>query len=53
MYSDLNNLKVFTPGHILIGAPLVAIPERNLFDISMSKLKRTELAQQILQNLWK
>ena len=53
MSSDPNDYQALTPGHFLIGTPLVAIPERDLSEISMSKLKRWQLVQKMLQHLWK
>lgn len=51
--NDPNDLQVLTPGHFLTGAPLTAIPEANVSDISLSRLRRWQLVQCIFQHFWK
>ncbi|XP_067129092.1 uncharacterized protein [Centruroides vittatus] len=53
MSSDPNDLQVLTPGHFLIGAPLIAIPESDLSDIALPRLKRWTLVQQTVSHFWK
>ena len=45
MSRDSNDFQALTTEHFLIGALLVAIPERDFSDISMARLKRWELVQ--------
>ncbi|CAI6364646.1 unnamed protein product [Macrosiphum euphorbiae] len=51
--SDPNDLKVLTPGHFLIGAPLVALPNPDVTQIPMNRLHRWQLLDQFHQSLWK
>ncbi|XP_035217043.1 uncharacterized protein LOC118190445 [Stegodyphus dumicola] len=53
MSSDPNDFSALTPGHFLIGAPLLAIPESDLSDVKSSRLKRWSLVQQTVQHFWK
>lgn len=48
---DLQHL--LTPGHFLIGAPLLSTPEQDVSDIPMNRLARWQLIQQQLQSFWK
>lgn len=51
--SDPSDLAVLTPGHFLIGAPLTDIPERDISDVPISRLKRWQLTQRVFQHFWK
>lgn len=51
--SDPNDLCALTPGHFLIGQPIMALPERNYIETSMNRLHRWELLQQAQQSFWK
>lgn len=51
--SDPSDLEVLTPGHFLIGQPLLALPERDLCEVSVHRLRRWQLLQQITQSFWK
>jgi len=42
-----------TPGHFLIGRPLVSVSEIGLTDVNVNRLNRYQLLEQIRQNLWK
>lgn len=43
-----------TPGHFLIGEPLITVPDRNYADIShISCLKRWQLTQRMVQEFWR
>ncbi|XP_060861320.1 uncharacterized protein LOC132938478 [Metopolophium dirhodum] len=53
MSSDPNDLSVLTPGHFLIGQPILAIPEHDISDIPQNRLKRWQLIKQALQSFWK
>lgn len=49
----VDDVQCLTPGHFLIGAPLVARPETNLTDVPSNRLTRWELISQVTQHLWK
>jgi hypothetical protein len=42
-----------TPGHFLIGEPLVTVPETNYESSNVSSLKRWQLTQRMLQQFWR
>ena len=49
---DPMDLDILTPGHFLIGQPLVALPEYSYNEIKASKLSRFQLLQQLSQSFW-
>ena len=49
---DDDGLTVLTPGHFLIGKPLVALPDPQLSYRSISLLKRWHLCQQLVRHFW-
>ncbi|XP_008179890.1 uncharacterized protein LOC103308389 [Acyrthosiphon pisum] len=51
--SDPNDLQALTPGHFLIGAPLVALPDSDVTQIPINRLRRWQLLDQFHQSLWK
>ncbi|XP_039306065.1 uncharacterized protein LOC120357974 [Solenopsis invicta] len=51
--ADPSDLNALTPGHFLIGRPLVSISEINLTDVNVNRLNRYQLLEQIKQNFWK
>lgn len=51
--TDPNDLDVLTPGHFLVGRPLIAVPEQSLLDINTNRLDRWKRGQQIVQLFWK
>ena len=52
--SDPSELEVLTPGHFLVGRPLLAVPEQDLKeqDAKQSQLSRWQLVQ-VHQHFWK
>jgi hypothetical protein len=52
MSEDPSDLTVLTPGHFLIGRPLIAKPERNLMNANENRLDRYNRLQQIQQRFW-
>ncbi|XP_076397902.1 uncharacterized protein LOC143266157 [Megachile rotundata] len=42
-----------TPGHFLIGGPLVSVPEPTLIDEKTSRLSRWQLVQQMRDHFWR
>lgn len=51
--SGPDDLSYLTPGHFLIGSPLLAMPEPNLLDRNESNLSRYQLVQQLRDRFWK
>jgi len=53
MSSDPNDLSFLTPGHFLVGGPIVALPQEDLTDVPQNRLTRWKLVQQMSQHFWK
>lgn len=51
--SDPSDMTALTPGHFLIGGPLVAAPDQDLTDEKFSRLNRWQMLQQMYQSFWK
>lgn len=49
---SIDDFQPLTPGHFLIGCPLVAKPEVNLQDIPMNRLSRYQHLIHMQQHLW-
>ena len=49
---DPEDLNALTPGHFLVGGPLLAIPEPTLLDAPAGRLSRWRLLQQMRDHLW-
>ncbi|XP_053946180.1 uncharacterized protein LOC128855352 [Anastrepha ludens] len=49
---DAADLAALTPGHFLVGGPLVATPEPSLLDVNPNRLKRWKQLQQMQQHFW-
>ena len=49
---DSDDLTALTPGHLLIGAPLLAIPEPSLTDKKENLLSRWQLVQRMRDHFW-
>ncbi|XP_011166516.2 uncharacterized protein LOC105200583 [Solenopsis invicta] len=50
--SDALDLQALTPGHFLVGGPLVSLPERDLSDVKINRLDRWEMIQHTTQDFW-
>lgn len=50
--NDPTDLQSLTPEHFLIGEAMTAIPEKDLIDVSVSRLTRYQLLIQIKQQFW-
>lgn len=50
--SSPENLDVLTPGHFIIGTPLVAVPEHDFVETPMNRLTRWQLLQKFTQDIW-
>lgn len=44
---------ILTPGHFLVGEPLVTAPDRNFESANLSTLRRWQLTQRMLQEFWR
>lgn len=53
MSSEPDNFDVLTPGHFLVGEPLITIPQRDLGACKISALTRWQLTHQLVQRVWK
>ncbi|XP_054276154.1 uncharacterized protein LOC128995230 [Macrosteles quadrilineatus] len=53
MTTDPNDGDYLSPGHFLVGAPLISPPEHDYTDTPMNRLTRYELLQQATQAFWK
>ncbi|XP_063919433.1 uncharacterized protein LOC135134638 [Zophobas morio] len=51
--NDPNDLSPLTPGHFLIGSPLIALPQENLVDVPSNRLNHWQRIQQIKQHFWR
>ena len=51
--ADDDGIEVLTPGHFLIGRPLMALPDPAFFHKSPTLLKRWHLCQNLIQHFWK
>ncbi|XP_071582288.1 uncharacterized protein, partial [Temnothorax nylanderi] len=49
---DPDDLSALTPGHFLIGAPLLAVPEPSLTDTAESSLSRWQHLQRMRDHFW-
>lgn len=50
---DPSDLEALTPGHFLVGGPLTTVPEPCLTDVSLNRLRRWQIVQSFLQQIWK
>lgn len=50
--SDANEFDVLTPGHFIIGGPLLEVPEYDLTNTKLNRLSRWQLIQQSMQCFW-
>lgn len=51
--SDPADMEALTPGHLLIGGPLTAVPDVDLANIPVNRLSQFQLIQHKLQLFWK
>lgn len=50
--TDPADLEVLTPGHFLIGQPLVSLPEYSYTDTKLTRLSRYQQIQKLTQHFW-
>lgn len=53
MSSDISDLTYLTPGHFLIGSPLTSLPEIDLVDTPIHRLKFWNVCTKLKQDFWK
>lgn len=51
--SDPNDVNALTPGHFLVGGPLTALPNTDITNIPINRLKYWELVTKKSQEFWK
>lgn len=51
--SDPNDINTLTPGHFLVGEPLICPPEQNHLESNANWLSRWQRVQQMTQYFWK
>jgi len=51
--NDPDDLTALTPGHFIIGRPLIALPSVDLNDIPLNKVTKLQLIDKTLQLFWK
>ena len=47
------DLEPLTPGHLLVGEPLVVLPAQNITDLNMNMLDRWKVTVRMVQDFWK
>jgi len=50
---DPNDLSPLTPGHFLVGGPLIAIPEESVLDLKESRLNRWQRLRRMHEQFWR
>jgi len=50
---DPGDLSTLTPGHFLIGRPLLSVPEESVLEINDNRLSRWQLVQSIQEQIWR
>ena len=52
MSSEPGDLQPLTPGHFLVGGPLIAVPDEEVGEIPRNRLSQFQRVQQQLQHFW-
>lgn len=50
--ADIDDVSALTPGHFIIGAPMVTLPEPNLLEINSNRLDHYQYLQRLYQSFW-
>lgn len=50
---NLDDYRALTPGHFLIGAPLIPIPEPSVLEVNEHRSSRWQLLQRLAETFWK
>ncbi|XP_036146422.1 uncharacterized protein LOC118646820 [Monomorium pharaonis] len=53
MSSDPSDLEPLTPGHFLVGGPLIRLPDPDISDVKINRLDRWEMIQRSVQEFWR
>lgn len=53
LHDDPNDLSVLTPGHFLIGRPIVCVPEESTAEISPNRLSRWQIVCAMTEQFWR
>lgn len=48
-----NDLTSLTPGHFLVGGPLITVPEKSLLDMNEARLNRWQRVQRMYEQFWR
>jgi len=50
---NLDDYNALTPGHFLIGGPILAVPQPSVLDLNEARLSRWQLLQRMTESFWK
>ncbi|XP_076394328.1 uncharacterized protein LOC143265524 [Megachile rotundata] len=50
---NMDDYNALTPGHFLIGAPLIAVPEPSVLELNENRLSRWQLVQRLSEIFWR
>ena len=50
---DPSDLSALTPGHFLIGRPLVSVPQQSVLEVNSSRLSRWQRVQAMQEQIWR
>jgi hypothetical protein len=53
MSNDPSDIDCLTPGHFIVGAPLVSLPEPDWKEVPSNRLSRWQLVQALTQSVWR
>ncbi|KAL0859999.1 hypothetical protein ABMA27_010314 [Loxostege sticticalis] len=53
MSNDLTDFSILTPGHFLIGCPLISLPQPSLVNVPNNRLKFWRSIEQFRQHFWR
>ncbi|XP_070165291.1 uncharacterized protein [Polyergus mexicanus] len=53
LHDDPNDFSALTPGHFLVGRPLVSPPEESVLDIDSNRLSRWQQVRALLEQIWR
>ncbi|XP_029173240.1 uncharacterized protein LOC114942104 [Nylanderia fulva] len=50
---DPSDLSALTPGHFLIGRPIIAIPEESVLESNANRLSRWQMVHSLVEQIWR
>lgn len=53
LHDDPNDFSALTPGHFLIGRPIISPPEESTLDVDANRLSRWQQVRAMLEQIWK